>query len=223
MARYARPTLALALLLALNGCGQSEQADQMTPPPMGPEPQDPPIAERPTTEMQSSEIVAASDDGIELRLLDTADLSKDIGSVLLVQTDSGLEARFNVPANSVIEPGEHAIHLHENGDCSAKDTNSDGQADPGGAAGGHYNPTNVGHGEDNGPHAGDPEDYNYTFADDGSFDGTVVFANLTLDGEVPARKPGGTAIVVHGGTDDKNSDPAGNAGPRVACAVIDPA
>jgi len=33
-------------------------------------------------------------------------------------------------------------------------------------------------------------------------------------------KDGGTALVVHGGADDYKSDPAGNAGPRVACGVI---
>lgn len=223
MTRHARPTLAFALLLALSGCGQSEQADQITSPPMGPEPQDPPIAERPSTEVQDSATAANSDASFEVTLLDTADLARQLGTVLLVQTEEGLEARFNIAANDVISAGEHAIHIHETGDCSAKDTNNDGQPDAGGASGGHYNPTNVGHGEDNGPHAGDPTEYNYTFADDGSFNGTVLFPMLTLSGEVAVRKAGGTAIVVHGGQDDKNSDPAGNAGARVACAVIDPA
>jgi len=33
-------------------------------------------------------------------------------------------------------------------------------------------------------------------------------------------KPGGTAIVVHEGKDDYMTNPAGNAGARIACGVI---
>jgi Cu-Zn family superoxide dismutase len=32
--------------------------------------------------------------------------------------------------------------------------------------------------------------------------------------------PNGTALVIHAGKDDYKSDPAGNAGDRIACGVI---
>jgi superoxide dismutase, Cu-Zn family len=36
-------------------------------------------------------------------------------------------------------------------------------------------------------------------------------------------EPGGTAIVIHAQPDDERSDPSGDSGDRVACAVIEPA
>ena len=35
-------------------------------------------------------------------------------------------------------------------------------------------------------------------------------------------KPEGTALVIHAVPDDYKSDPAGNAGGRIACGVIEP-
>ena len=134
--------------------------------------------------------------------------------------DGGVVVTFNIDPNTDISGGEHAIHIHENGACGLGDSDDDGVEEPGGAAGGHYNPTNVGHGEDNGPHVGDSEAYNYTFNDDGSFSGEVRFPQASLEGENPLLKEGGTAIMIHEGTDDKETDPGGNAGSRLACGVF---
>jgi len=50
----------------------------------------------------------------------------------------------------------------------------------------------------------------------------VVNAAVTLEKGMPnlVLGPNGTAIVIHGGVDDYKTDPAGNAGSRIACGVI---
>ena len=122
--------------------------------------------------------------------------------------------------NEVISGGEHAIHVHETGSCEAADTDDDGTEEAAGAAGGHYNPTNVGHGEDNGPHVGDSDAYNYAFNDDGSFSGEVAFPLASLEGENALLDSDGSAVMIHEGTDDMMTDPGGDAGSRLACGVI---
>ena len=106
-----------------------------------------------------------------------------------------------------VPPGEHGFHVHEKGDCSNN----------GVAAGPHFNPTNMVHGAPDAQshHAGD-------------------FGNVTAgpNGEVHTRFPThsitvkegtlsvvGHAVVLHGNPDDLVSQPAGNAGPRIACGV----
>jgi Cu-Zn family superoxide dismutase len=48
--------------------------------------------------------------------------------------------------------------------------------------------------------------------------------DITLDPSAPNSvfANGGTSIVVHEKADDMMSDPAGNAGARIACGVITP-
>lgn len=106
-----------------------------------------------------------------------------------------------------LKPGNHGFHLHEKGDCSAPDAAS---------AGGHFNPTHQHHG---GPtsaehHAGDL--------------GNIVAdasgkAHLDWKGKLDLSGPNsiiGKSVVVHEKEDDLKTDPAGNAGARVACGVI---
>jgi Cu-Zn family superoxide dismutase len=103
----------------------------------------------------------------------------------------------------------HAIHIHEKGDCSAADATS---------AGGHFNPAQQQHGRaGSGPHHG------------GDMDNIVANANGVAVVNVQAigvslgggdTDIGGRAVVVHAAPDDYQSQPAGNAGARVACGVI---
>ena len=107
-------------------------------------------------------------------------------------------------------PGMHGVHIHETGDCSAADATS---------AGGHWNPTNQMHGM-LGPtsHLGDIG--NITVAADGT--GTLSASNTAWElGTGTANDVIGHAVVVHGMADDLTSQPAGNAGPRIGCGVIE--
>lgn len=153
-------------------------------------------------------------------IVSAEDTSMVLGTATLSEAEDGVTMTLDIAANDVISGGDHAIHVHENGSCEAADSDGDGTAEPAGAAGGHYNPTDVGHGEDNGPHVGDSENYNYTFNDDGSLTGDVTFPLATLSGDNPFLKDGGTAVIIHEGTDDTETDPSGQAGSRIACGVI---
>lgn len=134
---------------------------------------------------------------------------KSIGTATFTEQKEGVKVEIAV---SGLPPGQHGFHIHENGTCLPPDFKS---------AGGHFNPFKKHHGSDNpaGKHAGDFP--NLEVKDDGTAKATVVAAGATLKkGPGSLLKPGGTAIVIHADPDDYQSDPAGNAGDRVACGVI---
>lgn len=158
---------------------------------------------------------------LTVQIHSTEDLSQPLGSVTFMEdSPSGLVARFDIKANDVLPPGSRAIHIHQNPNCDPAPTEEGGEPVPGGGAGGHFNPLHVGHGEQHGPHVGDSDAYNYTFNADGSFSGTVRFSQASFTGETSVLRDGGTSLIIHSGTDDMRSDPAGNAGPRAACGII---
>jgi Cu-Zn family superoxide dismutase len=108
-------------------------------------------------------------------------------------------------------PGPHAVHIHETGDCSAEDASS---------AGGHWNPT----GEEHGRWGVPP----FHLGDIGNVDvGEGGKGTLTLETDLWAVGDGsdhdvlGKAVVVHEGPDDFTSQPAGAAGKRIGCGVIE--
>lgn len=110
-----------------------------------------------------------------------------------------------------LAPGSsHGFHIHEKGDCSAADASS---------AGGHFNPAGNPHGRmDDGPHhAGDID--NIVANAQGVARVNMHVSGVTL-GTGAANDVAGRAIVVHADPDDYASQPAGNAGKRVACGVI---
>lgn len=104
----------------------------------------------------------------------------------------------------------HGFHIHEKGDCSAADASS---------AGGHFNPTASPHGKaEAGPHhAGDAD--NLVADAQGVAQVDAHFGGVTLGGGA-ANDVAGKAVIVHGNPDDYKSQPAGNAGPRLACGII---
>ena len=128
-----------------------------------------------------------------------------VGTVMLSETPHGtlLHATFeNLPA------GAHAFHVHAVGVCEP----------PFKSAGGHYNPTDKKHGiaSAEGMHAGDMP--NIHVPDSGALEIEVLNTQLRLDDALFDED--GAAIVIHDGPDDYMYDPAGAAGPRIACGVI---
>lgn len=103
-----------------------------------------------------------------------------------------------------LAPGVHGIHLHAVGRCDGPDFKS---------AGGHWNPAGRQHGHDNpqGAHLGDLP--NLSVGSDGR--GTASF---TVDGDMADAD--GTSLVIHADPDDNKTDPSGNSGARIACAVL---
>jgi len=111
--------------------------------------------------------------------------------------------------------GTHAFHIHAVGKCDSPDFKT---------AGGHFNPEGKKHGLKNpeGPHAGDMP--NITVATNGKGKVKVVNTRVTLgEGANSLLHEGSTALVIHEKADDDMTDPAGNAGNRIACGVIEKA
>ena len=141
---------------------------------------------------------------------------ESVGIATLIPKDKGVEIRVefrNLP------PGEHALHVHQSGKCEA---DAAAPQDAFKSAGPHFNPEGKKHGLENpdGPHAGDLQ--NFKVDTKGTAGTTIEAPHVTL-AEGTANSVfanGGTALVIHEKADDMKTDPAGNAGPRIACGVI---
>jgi Cu-Zn family superoxide dismutase len=134
---------------------------------------------------------------------------KEIGDVTISEVAQGLWIFAQAES---LPPGVHAFHIHETGQCEPPDFES---------AGGHYNPSGKQHGWDNpqGHHAGDFA--NVHVHEDGRLAVEYFTDAVTLgEGETTLFDQDGSAIVMHEGADDYQSDPAGHAGARIACGVI---
>jgi superoxide dismutase, Cu-Zn family len=136
-----------------------------------------------------------------------------IGSVRAWQTAGGVT--FRVEARG-LPHGVHGIHVHSVGRCDPPDFAS---------AGAHWNPAARKHGLANpaGPHAGDLP--NVTVAANGVMGETVTLSGASLTGPGTAGvllDADGAALVIHAQADDNMTDPSGNSGARIACAVIRP-
>lgn len=103
-----------------------------------------------------------------------------------------------------LSPGEHGIHLHVVGRCDGPDFQSSGP---------HWNPEGKQHGHLNplGAHAGDLP--NLTISANGRGAANFLVRGALADAD-------GTSLVIHAQPDDYRTDPSGNSGGRVACAVL---
>lgn len=94
-----------------------------------------------------------------------------------------------------------AFHIHSGSQCSGTD------ADPFSAVSGHYNPEGVSHPN----HAGDLPplfgNHGYAFQ--------VFFTDRFSVREIIHK-----TVIIHSGPDDFTSQPAGNAGEKIACGEI---
>ena len=128
-----------------------------------------------------------------------------IGTVTLADAASGLTIQASLEG---LPPGQRGFHVHEKGDCSSGD---------GMSTGGHFNPGGKAHGHHAGSerHAGDMP----IRADaNGNAEFRFDVPGLTIG--AGAADIVGKGLIVHRDPDDYKTQPAGNAGPRIACAVI---
>ena len=134
---------------------------------------------------------------------------EDHGSATLTQTPSGVLIKATL---SGLPPGEKGFHIHGVGECTP----------PFSSAGGHFNPDGRKHGlmSPGGPHAGDMP--NIHIGASGELKVDVLNTFVTLEEGKPNSLIGGkgTALMIHAKHDDHASDPAGEAGARIACGVI---
>lgn len=109
-----------------------------------------------------------------------------------------------------LSTGTHAFHVHAVGKC----------VPPFESAGGHYNPRGLHHGfmDEDGVHAGDMPNIHVPAS--GALEIEIFLPDVNLDASL--FDSDGASLVVHEGADDYRSDPAGAAGPRIACGVIEP-
>ncbi len=127
------------------------------------------------------------------------------GYIEFKKTASGLHVTGTI---SGLTPGQHGMHIHENGACDAPDFKS---------AGGHFNPKMMMHGgpDSDTRHAGD---YGNITADaNGNASIDYIDRETSLSGKYSIIN---RAIVIHEKIDDMMTDPSGNSGPRIACGVI---
>ena len=137
--------------------------------------------------------------------------SKASGNVVFTETDGKVKM---VAVVGGLPEGQHAIHIHENADCSAED---------GSSAGGHWNPTAQPHGKwnmnsDTGYHKGDIG--NFVASPTGNGTITKITDKWCIGCGDPNKDILGKSVIVHEGADDFTSQPSGAAGSRVSCGGI---
>lgn len=134
---------------------------------------------------------------------------QSVGRARLTDTPNGVLVSVNLDRAPA---GEHAFHIHAVGRCDPPTFES---------AGGHFNPAKNQHGflSSKGPHAGDLP--NIHVPDGGRLAFEFVADGVTLrEGARSLLDSDGAALVMHAKPDDYETDPAGAAGDRIACGVI---
>lgn len=200
MHRPTIPILVLALTATGFACADGE------PPEEAGEPATEPVAPAGTLAPapgDTAPAAAASRDTLSATLRDTG--GDEVGRVTLTGTPNGLLVEADLDG---VPTGEHAFHLHETGACEPDFE----------AAGGHLNPDGGSHGilSAGGPHAGDMPNIHVPRST------TLTVEVVATGASIEALTDGdGSAVVIHDGPDDYATDPAGDAGDRIACGVVE--
>jgi Cu-Zn family superoxide dismutase len=133
---------------------------------------------------------------------------KDVRGLVLFREMDAQHVMVHARVIGLKPNAEHGFHLHENGQCASPDGHS---------AGGHFNPAKTAHGpQDAEHHAGDMP--NLKADANGVADQKFTIQGVSLSpgpNSIDAR-----SVIVHADPDDFRSQPAGNAGVRLACAVV---
>ena len=131
-----------------------------------------------------------------------------MGNVTLSEDPNGVTIKIDA---SGLPAGAHGVHLHTTGLCEGPKFAS---------AGGHWNPGGKQHGRDNpaGAHLGDLA--NFEVAAGGGGSTSFLVAGVTISGAGGLADADGTALVIHAKADDYKTDPSGDSGDRIACAVL---
>jgi superoxide dismutase, Cu-Zn family len=111
-----------------------------------------------------------------------------------------------------VSKGAHGIHIHEIGDCSAKDASSAGE---------HFNPAHLTHGDPNPSrhHMGDLG--NIIVQPDGLGVLELIIPKESANPDVIQWKDIiGKSLVLHANRDDLSTQPSGKSGGRIACGII---
>ncbi|MFH4967315.1 superoxide dismutase family protein [Gaetbulibacter sp. M240] len=186
----------IAILASLSFTGCKNKKEDKT---------DTPMTETPM--MEEAETTMAS---ITVKATLNAKSESNVSGMVVFEESNGV---VNMTAEmSGLEPGVHAIHLHESSDCSSADGTS---------AGGHWNPTAQPHGkwgDAAGFHKGDIG--NFTADADGNATVTFSTDEWCIDCDDATKNIIGKGVIVHAGADDFTSQPSGAAGARVSCAGI---
>ena len=136
---------------------------------------------------------------------------RSIGTVQLVERSAGVVALTGTLHD--LPPGPHGIHFHAVGQCDGASAFA--------SAGAHFNPGARKHGLESpdGPHAGDL--LMVVAGPDGRAALNTTTDRITLgDGPTSLFDTDGSSLVLHAAADDQRTDPSGNSGARIACAVV---
>lgn len=187
----AAPAAAIALL-AMTACAHAETKHAVAAPA---------AAAAPASGAASAPMVHADVIGLD---------GKKLGMVMLQETPAGVLVSADVTG---LPAGDHGFHFHQKGLCDTA-TKFD-------SSGGHFAGGDHQHGymTANGPHGGDMP--NQHVGADGLLKTQILNTGVTLSpGPKSVFDADGTALVIHAAADDYSSQPSGNAGGRIACAVI---
>ena len=194
-----RRTLLLPAALLLAACGDRTEPGETAAAPAV----DSAIATMPGDPTDNAAVALAT--GANAAVRDAN--GRELGTLTIADSPQGIVVTGTLRG---LPPGTLALHFHTVGQCEP----------PFESAGGHWNPTGRQHGTENpqGPHFGDMP--NLTVGADSTAQIQAATPGGALSGENALLDADGAAIMLHAGPDDYRTDPAGNAGARIACGVV---